>query len=219
MTDLCKQTVLVSEGADMYLTTGEAAKICGVKLNTIKNWIRSGDIIAIQTPGGHWRIPRVSFLQFMDKFTTPIVDENIDVQFSRKRILVIDDDLSAHELVTGALEAEGDDYELHSAHDGYSGLIEIGRLQPDLVVLDIMMPDISGLEIIHRLKAPDTPLINAKVIAITAAYDRRLVINRIKEASPEALLFKPLDITTFITTVHRILADHAGQNKIIQNRT
>ncbi|MBN4082451.1 helix-turn-helix domain-containing protein [Mariprofundus ferrooxydans] len=125
----------------MYLTTGEAAKRCGVKLNTIKNWIRSGDISAIQTPGGHWRIPHTSFLLFMKKFDAHITPSNADAAMVNKRILVIDDDVSAHELVRGALEMHCPDYEVYSAYDGYSGLIEIGHLQPDLILLDIMMPD------------------------------------------------------------------------------
>ncbi len=199
----------------MYLTTGEAAKRCGVKLNTIKNWIRSGDITAIQTPGGHWRIPHTSFLLFMKKFNAHITQPNADVAVASKRILVIDDDVSAHELVLGALEMYCTNYKVHSAYDGYSGLIEIGRLQPDLILLDIMMPDINGLEIIHRLKADSTPLLNAKVIAITAASDRRLVVNRIHKANIEALLFKPLDIKALIHSVQHALNDtdpalHAG---------
>ena len=191
----------------MYLTTGEAAKRCGVKLNTIKNWIRSGDISAIQTPGGHWRIPHTSFLLFMKKFDAHITPSNADAAMVNKRILVIDDDVSAHELVRGALEMHCPDYEVYSAYDGYSGLIEIGHLQPDLILLDIMMPDINGLEIIHRLKADNTPLVNAKIIAITAASDRRLVVNRIHKANIEAVLFKPLDIKVLTHSVQHALGD------------
>ncbi len=188
----------------MYLTTGEAAKKCGVKLNTIKNWIRNGEITAIQTPGGHWRIPRDTFLIFMEKFNAPATPT--DTNASEHRILVIDDEESAHELVVGALNVHYPDCEVHSAHDGYSGLIDIGRLQPNLVILDIMMPDINGLEIIRRLKAVDSPLPNAKIIAITAASDRPLVIRRIHQSGIEALLFKPLDINALIDAVRNSLA-------------
>ncbi len=191
----------------MYITTGEAAKLCGVKLNTIKNWIRQGDIAAVQTPGGHWRIPRASFLTFMEKFTAPAISNNADTVLSPKRILLIDDDLTAHELMIGALEVDNAGYEVYSAHNGYSGLIEIGRLQPDLIVLDIMMPDINGLEIIHRLKGDEPPLAEAKIVVVTAASDRRLVVNRINTANPEALLFKPLNLKIFINTVHTVLGD------------
>jgi excisionase family DNA binding protein len=189
----------------MYITTGEAAKACGVKLNTIKNWIRNGDIPAIRTPGGHWRIPQDAFTAFLDTFNTPVTATDTKADKSEIRILVIDDDITAHELIVGALEMSGDNYEVHSADDGYSGLIEIGRLQPDLILLDIMMPDINGLEIIHRLKATDSPLPDARVIAITAASDRRLVVNRIRQSGVEALLFKPLNIDALIESVRKIV--------------
>jgi len=201
----------------MYLTTGEAAKRCGVKLNTIKNWIRSGEITAIQTPGGHWRIPRTSFMAFMEKFNTPPTHLKTPAPKSGNRILMIDDDTSAHELVIGALEIHCPDYDVYSAHDGYSGLIEIGRLQPDLILLDIMMPDINGLEIIHRLKATDSPLPDAKIIAITAASDRRLVVNRIRQTGIEALLFKPLDINALVDSTRNILGVSPCPNQSIND--
>ncbi len=191
----------------MYFTTGEAAKACGVKLNTIKNWIRNGDLAAIRTPGGHWRIPKSAFMAFMDTFNTPARPPAGDTDITNKRILIIDDDIAAHELIVGALDMQSDSFDVHSAHHGYSGLIEIGRLQPDLILLDIMMPDINGLEIIHRLKAADSPLPDARIIAITAASDRRLVVNRIRNAGIEALLFKPLDIDALIGTVRQVLGD------------
>jgi len=193
----------------MYLTTGEAAKICGVKLNTIKNWIRNGDLSAIQTPGGHWRIPHAQFMVFVEKFNTPMTHARSEQ--TANRILVIDDEISAHELVTESLHMHCPDYDVHSAHDGYSGLIAIGRLQPDLIILDIMMPDINGLEIIQHLKAADSPLPGAKVIAITGALDRKLVVNRILQAGVEALLFKPLEIDGLIDSVHRALG-HVNQH-------
>jgi len=195
----------------MYITTGEAAKACGVKLNTIKNWIRNGDITAIRTPGGHWRIPQSAFMAFLDTFNTPTTPSDINSDVDAKRILIIDDEISAHELVTGALEAHCPDYSLYSAHDGYSGLMEIGRLQPDLILLDIMMPDINGLQIIQRLKADKSPLPEARIIAITAASDRRLVVNRIRQSGIDALLFKPLDITALVKAVRHVLEAEASQ--------
>jgi len=190
-----------------YLTTGEAARLCGVRLNTIKNWIRNGDVPAIRTPGGHWRIPRAGFLAFMKRMGMPVPAEAEPKSHGRPRILIIDDELSAHELMSGILSMELPDCEIHSAFDGYTGLIEIGKHQPDLILLDIMMPEINGLEIIHRLKQPDSPMPDARIIAVTAASDRKLVVNRIRAAGPEALLFKPIDAATFTRTVLRVLGE------------
>lgn len=189
-----------------FFTTGEAARMCGVQLNTIKNWIRNGEIPAVRTPGGHWRIPRAGFLAFMHRMGMP-VEENTSKHETNRRpcILIIDDDPAAHDLMSGMLSLEFPEHEIHSAFDGYTGLIDIGLYQPDLVLLDIMMPEINGLEIIHRLKQPDSPMPHARIIAVTAASDRKLVVNRIRNAKPEALLFKPLDADTFTETVRKVL--------------
>ena len=188
-----------------YLTTGEAARLCGVQLNTIKNWIRNGEIPAVRTPGGHWRIPRAGFLAFMSRMGIALPEEANRKESDKPSILIIDDDPAAHELMSGMLALEFPEHEIHSAFDGYSGLIDIGLYQPDLVLLDIMMPEVNGLEIIHRLKQPDSPMPHARIIAVTAASDRRLVVRRIRAAKPEALLFKPLDADTFTETVRKVL--------------
>ncbi len=192
-----------------YLTTGEAARLCGVQLNTIKNWIRSGEVPAIRTPGGHWRIPRAGFLAFMERMGIPVPEELKNDGKKKPSILIIDDDPAAHELMSGILGLELPDCDIHSAFDGYTGLIDIGKYQPDLILLDIMLPEINGLEIIHRLKQPDSPMPDARIIAVTAASDRKLVVNRIRAAGPEALLFKPLDAATFAQTVLRVLGEPA----------
>ena len=192
-----------------YLTTGEAARLCGVRLNTIKNWIRNGDLYAVRTPGGHWRIPRAGFLAFMRRMGMPVPREDGWQATRRPCILIIDDDPAAHDLMGGMLALEFPDCEIRSALDGYTGLIDIGRYQPDLILLDIMMPEINGLEIIHRLKQPDSPMPHARIIAVTAASDRKLVLNRIRNARPEALLFKPLDAGAFTETVRKVLEQPA----------
>ncbi len=191
----------------MYLTTGEAARRCGVRVNTIKNWIRRGLLTGVRTPGGHWRIPLHAFERFMTE------NGMMPAALARPawRVLLIDDDPAAHELLSGAMETDGcAAYEVHMAHDGYAGLIEIGRLRPDLIVLDIMMPGIHGLEVIHRIKAADSPLPGARIIVVTAAGGRRLVVNRIEQAGPDAVLFKPLDVRAFVHTVHHVLGIPEG---------
>ncbi len=191
-----------------YFTTGEAARLCGVQLNTIKSWIRRGEIPAVRTPGGHWRIPRDGFLSFMRRMGMPLPEQSIQDVPAAPRILIIDDDPAAHELMRGMLQLAFPDCRVHSAFDGCAGLIDIGRHRPDLIVLDIMMPGINGLEIIHRLKGPDSPMPGARVIAVTAASDRRLVVNRIRAAGPEALVFKPVDPERFIAAVRQALHAH-----------
>ena len=48
-----------------YFTTGDIARYCEVDINTVKNWIKRGDLDAFTTPSGHYRIPRARFIDFI----------------------------------------------------------------------------------------------------------------------------------------------------------
>jgi excisionase family DNA binding protein len=190
----------------MFITTGRAAKICGVRVNTIKNWIQNGSLQAIQTPGGHWRIPHGAFVEFARRHSIPVPEFMNDAaeKPQQRRILIVDDDPSAHELITGALDASPFQYETMSTYDGCSGLMQAGLFRPHLLILDIMMPEINGLEVIHRLKLQGDSPGGMKILAITAATDRFLVMKKLREAGPDAILAKPLKLNALTETIERL---------------
>jgi len=200
-----------------FITTGTAAKICGVRINTIKNWIQNGSLRAIQTPGGHWRIPRDAFLEFVDRYSIPFPESMMDQaeKPEQRRILIVDDDPHVHELIADALGLGPVHYETMSVYDGYSGLMQVGLFRPHVLILDIMMPEINGLEVIHRLKLQNESLGGMKILAITAATDRFLVMKKLKEAGPDAILSKPLKLDALVESVERffhLLDDRRNQS-------
>ncbi len=77
----------------------------------------------------------------------------------KKKILVVDDEESIHLLYKEELEEEG--YEVYSALDGEEALKKFGKLKPDLVVLDINMPGMDGIEVLRQMKQerPGVPVI------------------------------------------------------------
>ena len=79
----------------------------------------------------------------------------------KKRILVVDDHEDNIELLRARLEARG--YEIHAASDGQAALDQVDRVLPDLILLDVMMPKMDGMEVVRRLKA-DKNLDYAKVL-------------------------------------------------------
>lgn len=183
-----------------YLTTGEAARMCGVAVNSIKRWMRQGRIPHIQTPGGHWRIPKGDFQRFMATLKPRMDAEDLP------RVLIIDDDPQVCAILEAALASEAlFPCETACAHDGYGGLIQIGRWCPDLLVLDIMMPGINGLELLHRLHAEPVLCVDMKILVCTAADDRPVVMRRIEDARPDAVLYKPVGIQDFLQTAFELL--------------
>jgi len=194
------------------ITTGKAASICGVGLNTIKNWIRSGHIRGIQLPSGHWRIPVAELDRFLAAAELNVGAEEdkklqlVESSSGRPRVLVVDDDSQMHPFVEGACGVAGLDAEFVFSSDGYTGLIEIGRFKPHLLVLDIMMPGINGLELIQRIKKDVELAQSMAILVITGAQNRRLVMHRLEQAGPDAILHKPVTVLRLVETMRRLLS-------------
>jgi pilus assembly protein CpaE len=81
------------------------------------------------------------------------------------RILVIDDEITYHHLITKALE--GLNYQIIFAEDGMSGIARARTVKPDLIITDVMMPDINGYEVTHQLRR-DAQFVTTPILVLTA---------------------------------------------------
>jgi CheY-like chemotaxis protein len=89
-----------------------------------------------------------------------------------KRILVVEDDNSLSMLLRLIMKLQQEDWELSSAANGLEALAQVEKLQPDLVLLDIMMPQMDGLEFARQLRA-DARWAKVKIVVLTALSDSR----------------------------------------------
>ena len=93
---------------------------------------------------------------FMKKQGIPLPDKA--PLETKKKILVVDDDPIIVETIVQSLEEDEFDYEVISASDGFEAGLQVNHFEPDLLILDIMMPDIKGYEVCKKIKDnPDTP--------------------------------------------------------------
>jgi len=142
-------------------------------------------------------------------------------------ILVVDDVPDNVEILQMRLEAQG--YEVATAADGIEALEKIGELKPDLVLLDVMMPKLDGIETVKRLKA-DVSLPFIPVILVTAKADASDVVGGL-EAGGDDYLTKPVDhaalsarvramlrIKALHDTVQQQAAELAGWNRTLEER-
>lgn len=172
------------------LTVYQASKYCSVSPKTISNWIDEGHINAFRTVGGHRRIRKEDLDAFLRKQGMP-VPAALDGG-DRRKILVIDDDRLIVETIVRSLEEEPHDYEIISAADGFEAGLQVSHFRPDLMILDIMMPDIDGYEVCRRVKS-DPSTCHMKIIVLSAYMDEQNY-EKMKQHGADVCFSKPLPL-------------------------
>jgi len=120
-----------------------------------------------------------------------------------KRVLVVEDNDLNMKLFHDLLEAHG--YEILQTKDGMEAL-RLARLhRPDLILMDIQLPEVSGLEVTKWIKEDDE-LRAIPIIAVTA-FAMKGDEQRIRQGGCEAYISKPISIGTFLETVRRYLGE------------
>jgi excisionase family DNA binding protein len=132
-----------------YLTTHQIAKLLGFSERTVANWIDRGHLLAFRTPGGHRRVDPGELRNFLRGRGMPIPRELAD-DF---RVLIVEDDPLVARTLKGYLDSSGAGYQVTTVRDGVSALIHIGSTKPHLVILDILMPGMDGLEVCRKIRS------------------------------------------------------------------
>jgi excisionase family DNA binding protein len=181
-------------------TTHDIAKVCDVYPSTVINWIGSGQLKAYATPGGHHRVVREDLIAFLNKFEIPLPKKLLQKEL---RIMIVDDDPEIGRVVSRAFARFGEDFLVETSSSGFDALLRIGQNPPDLVILDIVMPGMDGLQVCRVLKSkPETK--NAKIIAISG---KKPPFNekRPHEAKIDAFFRKPLDLIDLLAKSGELL--------------
>jgi two-component system, cell cycle response regulator DivK len=124
-----------------------------------------------------------------------------------QKILVVEDNELNLKLFCDLLRAHG--YDVEPVRDGREAVERALAFGPDLVVMDIQMPHISGLELIERFKA-DEALKRAPIMAVTA-YAAKGDEERIRAAGAEGYVSKPISVARFVEAVRALLADEGEE--------
>jgi excisionase family DNA binding protein len=131
-----------SAGEHEWLTLGQAARYLGVAQSTIRKWSDDGRVPAFYTPGGHRRYRRSDLDAFLER-SGPGTS-------SQPLVLIVDDDERLREYVRVNLETVG--YEVREAASAEQGLRVLEEETPGLVLLDVMMPEVDGWEMLRRVQ-------------------------------------------------------------------
>ncbi len=169
-------------------TTGEAAKICKVSQQTIIRCFDSGQLKGFRVPGSRFRrIPRDQLFAFMKDNGIPTEA----LESGKRKVLIVDDDEDLVELMKEVFDNDGR-FDTRTANNGFGAGMLVKEFRPDLVVLDVMLPDINGKEVCVRVRS-DPALDDVKIICISGMVEDDKVAD-LKAAGADDFMQKPFAI-------------------------
>src|SRR4030066_410082 len=166
-------------------TTGDAAKIFKVTQTTIIPCLGSGQWKGFRVPGSRFRrIPREQLYVFMRDNGIP----TDALESGKRKILIVDDDEELVELISDVLERDGR-FEVRMSNNGFDAGLMVKEYRPDLIVLDVMLPDINGKEVCQRVRN-DKTMNDGRIICISGMVEEDK-IEDLKAAGANDFLQKP----------------------------
>lgn len=180
-------------------TTGEAAKICKVSQQTIIRCFDNGSLKGFRVPGSRFRrIPREQLFSFMRDNGIP----TDALESSRRKVLIVDDDESLVELMADAF-LEDKRFDVKTANNGFDAGMLVKEFRPDIVVLDLMLPDINGKEVCQRVRM-DPTMEMVRIICISGMVEPDKVAE-LKAAGANDFMQKPFTVDRLVSRACEIL--------------
>ena len=176
------------------LTTHEVAQHLNVITNTVIHWMNTGKLKGYRTPGGHRRIPKIELIKFIkaNNMEDCLKDQKV------QKILIIEDDEDAMDFYSNIL----DSYDIKKAYTGFSSGIAVDY-KPDLIILDIMLPDLDGFQICKMLRR-NKETENTKILVVSAITETEK-IQEIKDLGANDYLKKPFSILELKTRIKELI--------------
>lgn len=180
-------------------TVPQAAKYCAIGRVTLWKCVKSGELKASLTPGGHYRILKKDLEAFArKKGMYPLASYRPP---QKNKILIADDHRDIREMLTRMLRFHK--YETDTASNGFEAGAKVVGFKPDLIILDLFMPGMNGFEVCRRLKKdPDSADIK---ILIYTGHDSKENKDRVMALGADDYLLKPTDNKIFLRQVESLL--------------
>jgi CheY-like chemotaxis protein len=155
--------------------------------------------------------PLAAWMQQMEKEMDPHLRSTralLEMAASvRPCVLVVDDDEFQRQMAGQILEAA--DYQVKYAGNGGEALSMLSKMRPDLILMDLVMPDMSGMEVIERIKS-EPSLAAVPVIMITGKAEREVVLDSVRRGAADFIV-KPVDRHTLLGRIAQLLAPRESE--------
>ena len=177
-------------------TTHDISRLLQVNPRSVINWIEQNLLPSYRTPGGHRRVRRDDLLAFLRKHQIPTPASLVEGRF---RILIVEDEEEVVTLLETYLQRQGG-YEVAAASNGINALIDVGRIKPDLLILDVMIPGVDGIEVCRRIKDDSANKTAIIVISGNAESEKKVL-----QAGADVFMPKPVDLEKLHAEAQRLL--------------
>jgi len=177
-------------------TTHDLSRLLHVNPRSVINWIEQDLLQSFRTPGGHRRVRHEDLIAFLRKHKIPTPASLVTGTFN---VLVVENEDGVSKMIETGLSGQNS-FNITNAKDGFNALIAVGRNRPDLIILDLGISGVDGLEICRQIKAdPSNPTV---VLAISGQGGME---ESAKAAGADAFLAKPMQAETLIAQMHKLL--------------
>ena len=188
------------QGLPSY-STAHLARRLGVSVPTVQRWVDLGHLKAWKTVGGHRRIDAESAEAFIrTQMQQRGGEAEAVVPFS---VLVVDDNPDDRDLLCALVEIAVPGARIVVAPNGFDALIEVGKAMPDLIVTDITLPHMDGVEMIRHLSTQGDA--RPPAIVAVSAHSPAHVEKMGGLPAGVTLLAKPVEPAKFLETVNQAL--------------
>ena len=182
--------------AETLLTPSQIFNLLQVRYSDILKWIESGKLKSRTKEGKRCQVSMEDLETFVGNFRFNLP---ADLDRMRKRILVVDDEVTLLTLLERMVKVMGRGYEVISVADGVEAIVEVTRQRPDMILLDLSMPKMDGFEVCRRLKKdPETEGI---VIIAMSGLPKNQIKDKLIACQADDFFSKPLDLLKLVQKV------------------
>ena len=157
-----------------YCGTSYAAKLLGLSVTTVQSLVEKGEIEAWKTLGGHRRLSLRAINNYLQKNSPQMAQVDLDPR-NRLSVLVVEDEEAVRELYIAQFDAWDMAVDCSFMPSALEALMDIASMRPDLLITDLNMPGVDGMEMLHALKR------NQQLVAMQILVISGLPTETIKE--------------------------------------
>ena len=183
-----------------FLTPNEVAQLLMVSPVTVRQWAQKGQLKAETTLGGHRRFMYQEVVRFAKAHDLAFNTEQDVI-----KVLIVDDDEQLSRFIKDLIAATDKGVVVESVNNGFDAGTKIYSFCPTVVLLDLMMPDINGIEVCRRIKSD--PTTRAMRIISMTGFHTSANVEQILKAGAEVCLSKPLDTQRLLEEIGLITVE------------